>query len=274
MSIPDSFERFTMTRPSWTMIRDALAADIDKGTLGPGDRLPTEPELATRFGAGRHSVRRAVHALAREGKVSVEQGRGTFIEASPLLTYAIGKRTRLRQNLVPQGLEVSGDLLGAGLVTAKGRVRRALGLEAGSQVVESRRVTFANQVPIAFGSSYHDARRFPDFVERRDLLGSTTETYASYGIEDYVRGETTMHVRLAKPTEAEVLRQHADLPVIVVRALDREPGGEPLSFSEVVWAGNRVQFTMTGQDALAGRDALACQDDRGRQGDRGGQGDG
>ncbi|MEO1700586.1 MAG: phosphonate metabolism transcriptional regulator PhnF [Pseudomonadota bacterium] len=234
-----------MNKKTWTMIRDTLANEIADGTLNPGDQLPTEPELVSRFGAGRHSVRRAIDALAKEGKVSVEQGRGTFIDSPPMLTYAIGKRTRLRKNLLPHGYEVTGDLLGAEQSVASKRVSDALRLPEGAKIIESRRITFADGVPIAFGSVFHDAIRFRDIVERRDLLGSTTQTYKSYGIDDYVRGETSMYARPAKPFEAETLRQHADIPVMIVQAIDTELDGSPLSFSRVIWAAGRVRFTMS-----------------------------
>jgi GntR family phosphonate transport system transcriptional regulator len=68
---------------TWTAIRDQLARDIAEGRMVPGDQLPTEPQLTARFGVGRHSVRRAIETLAKEGKLSVEQGRGTFIAAAP-----------------------------------------------------------------------------------------------------------------------------------------------------------------------------------------------
>ena len=230
------------------MIRDALAQDIQEGVLGPGDRLPTEPQLAARFAAGRHSVRRAVEALAKEGKLSIEQGRGTFVEETPRLTYSIGKRTRLRKNLIPQGCTVTGDLLGADLIDPPDDIRSALHLSSGAKVVQSQRITLANGLPVAFGSVYHSAERFPDFVQRRDLLGSTTETYKSFGIMDYIRGETRMHGRPARPHEAKMLKQHPDLPVIVIRAIDTELDGTPLSVSRVVWAAGRVTFTMSGFD--------------------------
>src|SRR5690606_4890570 len=39
--------------------------------------------------------RRAVSALAIEGKLRVEQGRGTFVEDAPLIDYHIGRRARI-----------------------------------------------------------------------------------------------------------------------------------------------------------------------------------
>lgn len=229
---------------SWTAIRDALADDIDGGRLTPGDQLPTETELTARFGAGRHSVRRAIETLAKEGKLSVEQGRGTFVEAAQHLTYEIGRRTRLRRNLLPQGCQVSSELLAANLIQAPGAIAKALALPMGAQVVQSQRRTLANGLPIAFGWSYHSVERFPEFAARRDLMGSTTKTYQSYGIDDYVRASTQMQARPASPDEAKMLRQHPDLSVIVIQAIDAETDGTPLSYSEVIWAAGRVTFTM------------------------------
>jgi len=237
-----------MTRMTWTMIRDALAEDIRTGVLSAGAQLPTEPNLVERFGAGRQSVRKAIEALAREGQVSIEQGRGTFVEATPRLTYAIGKRTRLRRNLVPQGCNVSSELLGGDLIEPPETVRRALLLGHGDMVTVNRRLTLADGLPVAFGAAYHPAHRFPDFVERRDLLGSTTEAYKTYGVQDYLRKETEMHARRASRDEAKQLKQHPDVPVLVVRSIDAEPDGTPLSYAEVIWSAARVTFTMSNDD--------------------------
>ena len=235
-----------MARQMWIAIRDSLADDIASGRLSPGDQLPTEPQLARRFSSGRHSVRRAIEALAKEGKLSVEQGRGTFVGSEPKLTYAIGRRTRLRRNLLPQGCEVTSELLGADLVVAPETVREALELAEDARVVASRRRTSADGLPVSFGTAYHPTDRFPDFVERRDLLGSTTEAYKSYGIDDYLRASTGMQARPATPQESRMLRQHPDLSVIVILAVDADLDGRPISCSEVIWAAGRVKFVISG----------------------------
>lgn len=234
-----------MTNAMWTRIRETLAEDIRSGRLAPGDQLPTEPELAERFSAGRHSVRRAIVALAKEGKLSVQQGRGTFVGSEPRLTYSIGRRTRLHRNLLPQGCTVSSELLGAARIEAPDHVSRALAIQPRAGVIASQRRTLADSLPIAFGTAYHAADRFADFTQRRDVLGSTTEAYKSYGIADYFRAETELQARPASPEEAKMLRQHPDLSVIVIRAVDTETDGTPLAYSEVIWAAGRVKFTMT-----------------------------
>lgn len=237
-----------MMRENWTIIRDALSDDIRSGRLSAGDQLPTELQLADRFEIGRHSVRRALEALAREGKISIEQGRGTFVADPSRLTYQIGKRTRLRRNLIPQGVDVTSQLVSAVRVAAPDGIAHALLLNSGARVLETQWITLANDVPVAFGSAYHCAERFPDFAERRDVLGSTTETYRSFGIEDYVRQQTSIYARSAKPDEAKTLKQHVDVPVLVVAAIDATPDGTPISTSRVIWSAARVTFTMEQSD--------------------------
>ncbi|MFA8384624.1 MAG: phosphonate metabolism transcriptional regulator PhnF [Pelagibaca sp.] len=233
-----------MTTVDWTFVKDAIDRDILDGHLAPGDRLPTEPELVKQYGVGRHSLRRAISALAKQGKLSVEQGRGTFVSAPKMLHYELGKRTRLRQNLADQTVEISRELLEAEVIAAPNRVAQALDIAGQEEVHHSRRLTTADGLPIAFGSIYHSVQRFPSFQERRAVFGSTTETYRSYGIDDYIRKETTFYSRQARPDEARMLHQHPDLSVTIIRAIDALPCGQPISFSEVIWAASRVRFSV------------------------------
>ncbi len=47
---------------------------IFKGILKPGDRLPSESELASRFGVGRQTIREALRLLELSGFISMQKG--------------------------------------------------------------------------------------------------------------------------------------------------------------------------------------------------------
>jgi len=68
----------TFQRRSEGILR-ALEEMIVTGEVQPGDRLPTERELAERFGVGRNSVREAIRQLSMLGLVEAYQGGGTFV---------------------------------------------------------------------------------------------------------------------------------------------------------------------------------------------------
>ncbi|MEO1538135.1 MAG: phosphonate metabolism transcriptional regulator PhnF [Pseudomonadota bacterium] len=234
-------------RDSWNKIKEAIEQDIEDGVLTPGARLPTEAELQVLYGTGRHSVRRALAELARDGSLSIEQGRGTFVLPQPRIEYTIGRRTRLRKNLRSQGIDVAGEALGSDRLPAPQDVAEALVLDEGAAVIVTHRLTRADGVPVSFGSLYHDAARFPEFSERRAVLGSVSEAYRSYGVDDYVRAATTTYARPARSDEAQRLRQHPDMPVMIVRAVDTLPDGTPIAFSKVVWSASRVRFSFVSE---------------------------
>ncbi len=62
---------------------------IAEGELRPGDRLPSETELADRFGVGRSSIREAMRALQLLGVIEVIQGKGTFVRDAGILPLVV-----------------------------------------------------------------------------------------------------------------------------------------------------------------------------------------
>ena len=56
-----------------------LAAEIGAGAFAPGERLPSERDLARRLGVGRASVREAIAALQVQGVVETRPGSGSFV---------------------------------------------------------------------------------------------------------------------------------------------------------------------------------------------------
>ena len=65
--------------PRYQAIVDALADAIAAGTLSPGDRLPTQRELARRLHVTVGTITRAYTEADRRGLVRGEVGRGTFV---------------------------------------------------------------------------------------------------------------------------------------------------------------------------------------------------
>ncbi|MFB6453586.1 phosphonate metabolism transcriptional regulator PhnF [Bradyrhizobium tunisiense] len=239
-----------MVRDSWRAIRDRLSDEIASGKLTPGTQLPTEPELCRMFEAGRHSVRRAVTALAIEGKLRIEQGRGTFVEAAPKLNYHVGRRTRFRQNLLSQGFEPGDETIAEDIVPASAWVAEALRLHEGAPVHQLLQRSLADGVPISLGFTFQCATRFPDWAKLRRQGLSITEAYHAYGVTDYMRNSTSVHSRRAREEEAKLLQQHIEQPVLVVRKVDIDMDGVPIGHSEGIWAASRVQFVFDGADNI------------------------
>ncbi|ANI62316.1 GntR family transcriptional regulator [Pseudomonas sp. GR 6-02] len=60
---------------------DQLRLRINQGVWTVGQRLPTEPELATELGISRNTVREAMRVLAFSGLIEIRQGDGSYLRA-------------------------------------------------------------------------------------------------------------------------------------------------------------------------------------------------
>ncbi len=60
-----------------------LRALIDKGTFKPGDKIPSENELMTRYSVSRTVVREAISGLRADGLLETRQGVGAFVTRRP-----------------------------------------------------------------------------------------------------------------------------------------------------------------------------------------------
>src|SRR5260370_26296504 len=64
----------------YQQIADRLRELITAGVFGPGERLPSEPDLIEEYQASRNTVRLAIALLTNQGLVVTRQGLGTFVQ--------------------------------------------------------------------------------------------------------------------------------------------------------------------------------------------------
>jgi GntR family transcriptional regulator len=90
-------DTYSEGRPAYQRIADELRAAITAGSLRPGDKMPSERELARRYGTTHMTVRQAVGLLKEEGLVTTRQGLGSFVRNRPPLRR-IGSNRYARQH--------------------------------------------------------------------------------------------------------------------------------------------------------------------------------
>src|SRR5262245_4304787 len=69
--------------PLYQRIHRGVRDAIESGTLRPGDRLPSVADLAKEWKVARLTVLKAFQGLERDGLLSSEVGRGTFVTGGP-----------------------------------------------------------------------------------------------------------------------------------------------------------------------------------------------
>lgn len=232
---------------AWRRIADVLRAEIRTGGLAVHEQLPTEARLALRFGVNRHTVRRALAALAGEGVVRAVQGRGTFVEPLPL-PYRIGARTRFTENVLRSGHQAGGEFLSAAVEPALPDIAGRLRLPGGADVLRLRTRRFVDGVPVTLGTGYFPLPRFAGLAEARKATDGITAALKLLGITDYRRAHTTIGARPASAEEAELLELMPGRILLVVESVDVDLDGMPIEAGRTLFVAERVELEIGALD--------------------------
>lgn len=227
----------------WKSIAATLRGEIAAGSYRPGDRLPTEAALSSRFGVNRHTVRHALSVLSDEGLVQSRRGAGVFVSARPI-DYALGRRVRFHQNVEAAGRTPSRRLTRLETRPANAREAEALRIAAGAPVHIVEGISLADDEPLAVYRSVYPAARFPDLPAMIERHESVTAALAACGLADYVRAETRLTAKTATPVLAHALRIAPGAPVLRSVAINVDAQGVPVEHGTTWFAGDRVTLTV------------------------------
>lgn len=225
----------------WRQIAGQLRAEISGGASQPGTQLPTEAALSDRFGVNRHTVRRALEELSREGLVRIEQGRGTFV-AEDMLDYNVEARTRFSEWIRKHNKEPSGQVLRLLAQSADRLVAGRLDVRPGSSVILLERLGFADNRPVSLTSHYFPSVRLPGLLEALKAHARITDALRAVGVVDYLRLQTRVTARLPTPTEVELLRMARNRPVLVAENTNVDRAGAIVEFAAGCYPTPRVQI--------------------------------
>jgi len=191
--------------PLYRQIKGLITRGLQEAQWKPGEPIPSESELAQRFGVSQGTVRKAIDELAAENLLVRRQGRGTFV-ATHHEERSQFRFLRLRRDDGADPGPMDSRILECRRVRAPQDVARALGLRAGETVVSIRRLLSFEGRPTVLDDIWLPGALFRGLSAER--LGASVGPL--YGLF-----ETEFGVRMIRATEA-------------LRAVAADPGGAAL----------------------------------------------
>src|SRR6185503_15142116 len=146
--------------PLYHQVKTSILSRIETGQWRPGDRLPSEDELADHFKVSKITVRQALRELAQLGHIRREQGRGTFVQRPPLVEGP-RKLTSFTEEMRRQGIQSTSEVLEQGVVGASSDVASVLGIHEDEPVFRLRRLRLADGDPMGVQTAYLPMRLVP-----------------------------------------------------------------------------------------------------------------
>jgi GntR family transcriptional regulator len=242
-----------MAQAKYQEIADRLRDQIDSGALQPGERLPSEPDLAKTFDASRNTVRLAIALLTNQGLVLTRQGLGTFVSEPAVPFTALLSRVRAQsaaQGPAPIHPQVSNvdveeetSRLMVERAPASPSVAEKLEIEPGELVVVRRRNGTIGGVPWMMMSSYFplDLAAGTPLEQAGDIAGGSIKLLAELGYEQ-LGFVDEIGARMPNAREFAFFGVSTGTPVVVVNRTAYAKG-RPIRLTRYIYRGDRVRLT-------------------------------
>jgi GntR family transcriptional regulator len=210
--------------PTFAPLYLQIKALLEKGLEGrewrPGEAIPSELDLAHRFGVSQGTVRKAIDALAADNLVVRRQGKGTFVATHTEERASMVRFLRIRHNDGRDRTPAS-RLIDLKRGKAGAEAAQLLDLRPGDPVFVIRRVLDVDGAPVVL-----DEITLPAALFR----GLTRAKYDAYHGSMYGFFETEFGVRMLKAQE-RLSAVAADL--VSARILSVAPGAPLLAVDRV-----------------------------------------
>ncbi|MEV0534707.1 GntR family transcriptional regulator [Kitasatospora sp. NPDC050463] len=252
----------------YEQIAAKLTAQIDDGTLPPGERLPAETELADIYEVSVPTVRQAVGVLQAQGLVDKQHGRGTFVRRQPTpvtrdnlrhqwekdrARESEGERLKTGATEHDTGLTVN-DLVFAAKyeqMPADADLAAAFGVPEGTILLKrTYRTRYSEErAPFNVARSYLVLDMIagnPNLLreDQEPWPGGTQNQLFSVGIE-LDRIVETFRARPPTPEETEELGLPMGVSVIVLRKTCIDTTDRVVEVADVVLPGDRTEMVYT-----------------------------
>ena len=229
--------------PLHFQLHEILRQQITKSTTVPGTEIPSEYELARRYGISRTTVRQAVLDLVKEGFLYRKRGKGTFV-AVRKVEDSLDQLASLAEDLQKMGLEVHSRALKAALIEPDQAITKKMELKPGERVFATERVRLAEGKPISLEYDY--------WVEpvasllAQENLDQANYYYLvekTYGIP-LVEADQTIEGRLVTEPEAVLLEVRRPCVVLAVERLVRTTNGRIIQMNIGLNLADRYKYRL------------------------------
>jgi GntR family frlABCD operon transcriptional regulator len=233
------------SRPLYEQLKQTLVRDIIAGKYKEGERLPGEFSLVQTYGISRVTVRRAIAEMIKEGYLSSQRGRGTFVsykkEANRLISFA-GFQEKEEDKRPKQ---TSSRILSKEIVLAEGSVAHNLKVPEGSELIRLHRLLSEDGRPYMIDTAYFIVDRYPGLFK---LLVDDVSTFAllkrRYKIE-FAKAKKVLGVVRASDEEAMLLQCVPGDPLFSVSKVIYDRADVPIHYSHYLVLGDRCVYALT-----------------------------
>lgn len=229
-----------MKEKPWESIAEKLMQDIRSGKLPPGEKMPSQNQLAGHFGLPRTHIRKAYEQLEELGYLSSHQGKGTFAALPPPMIPLAMELSGFAQEMAQQGLQCENRVVQRKWLHYKPQLFQILGASSQDKVLKISRLRMVAGIPAALHTSYLSAARFPHLEADEKNIQSVSQYLRAQGYEHCQASQRCLAMLVPTKKERKLLDISGCSPALVLTSKTlSSPDGEVLEVLRIVYRGDR-----------------------------------
>jgi GntR family transcriptional regulator len=217
-------------RPLYDQIKVLLTQSLIGGEWRPGDMIPSEIELASRFKVSQGTVRKAIDSLASENILIRRQGKGTYVATHD---EDVIKLRFLRLTAVTGQKEVlQNEFLSCTKSKADAYIAKILDVKASAATIEVKRLLTFSGRPLIYDHIVVPAAPFKGLnstavLENNGSMYSMYET--QFGVR-MIRAEERLQAVGADKEVAAALGLKEGFPLLSIERISYTYGDKPMEW--------------------------------------------
>jgi len=230
-----------MKEPLYGVIKRHIKNQIETGVYAPGDKIPTEMELASQFNTSRQTVNKALRDLVLDELVERSPRSGTFVKA-PKSQSSLLDLQNIATQVSERGNSYSNVLIDLSTQKADAQVAAILGIVKDEKVFVSIMVHKENGIPVRYDKRYIRPSAAPEYIN---------QTFKDFTPAQYLQAncpvekvENIVEALLPEPKIREFLDIEANEPCLrIIRIVTSR--GKIASYSKLYYPSSRYKLTST-----------------------------
>jgi GntR family transcriptional regulator len=246
-------EKLTIKRtniPLYVQMEQILKSEITTGKLMPGDRIPTEKELAEIYNVSAITARQAILNLVQEGLLVRQQGKGTFVrrQESPatmknIMTFSARGDVN---NIIPETLKSPRvEVLDMSRIGLNKKLKEVLNIQDENEIIEIRRIRSDNDLVFSYIRNYLPIE-IGERIKKEDLLSySMLHILVNKLKIPITSGVQYITAVVADYETASALSVNISSPLLYLETTYYDKKKRPVEFVQTFYRSDQFKYTLT-----------------------------
>lgn len=198
-------------------IIDQLISSINNSEYHSDDKLPSENELANKYGVPRIVARKAYETLEEMGYIYSKQGKGRFLRYrhEPIDLFLSGKQS-FSEKMIEKGYDFVSRNIFFRQIKYDEKIFKELDAGIQDKIYELGRLRIISGIPMALHISYVSAATFPDIEKTGHNISSMFNYYRSNGYKEFSSTKSILSVAFPGEEERNILNCSSLVPLLVL----------------------------------------------------------